>query len=41
MTGTGKGLKLLETSYQDLLKEIEEDESVKAAQAYVVPRHYP
>lgn len=33
MTGTGKGLKLLETSYHDLLKEIEEEQSAKAAQA--------
>lgn len=36
MTGTGKGLKLLETSYHELLKEIEQDESAKAAQAYVI-----
>ncbi|KAJ9109280.1 hypothetical protein QFC21_000609 [Naganishia friedmannii] len=32
-TGTGKGMKLLETSYHDLLKEIEEEESASAAQA--------
>ncbi|KAJ9100114.1 hypothetical protein QFC19_005794 [Naganishia cerealis] len=32
-TGTGKGLKLLETSYHDLLKEIEEAESAQAALA--------
>ncbi|KAJ9125621.1 hypothetical protein QFC22_000583 [Naganishia vaughanmartiniae] len=32
-TGTGKGMKLLETSYHDLLKEIEEEESASAALA--------
>lgn len=40
MTGTGKGLKLLETSYHELLKEIEEDESAKAAQEYVVTSEF-